>query len=187
MKKATVYMKLLAAFAAALLLLAGGGAWVSAQSQAPAANASQASTNGAPKTKQPVPGEEYSGMYTFLADGEFIQVSVGEQGKVTGFVSRFGETDSDRGEFLDHFFKEGKLEGDLLTVSTKVVHGISYEFEGHVERGPAKDSSVEGFYVLRGVLREAGHDASGKTTSRERDVVFKRFPDDVTNGGTAPH
>jgi hypothetical protein len=141
----------------------------------------------APAARPHIAGEEYSGMYTFLADGEFIQISVGDQGKVTGFVSRFGQTDTDRGQFLDHFFKDGKLEGDTLTLTTKVVHGVSYEFKGKVERGPAKDMSVEGFYVVRGVLRETSVDPDGKPVSRERDVVFKRFPDDVTNGGSLSH
>jgi len=123
-------------------------------------------------------------MYTFLADGEFVQISVGPQGKVTGFVSRYGDSDSDRGEFLDHFFQDGKLDGGTLTFSTKVVHAVSYDFKGQVGRGPAKDSSEEGFYVLRGVLRQFTTDSTGKRLGKEREVVFKRFPDDVTNGGT---
>jgi len=36
------------------------------------------------------PGVEYSGMYNFLRDGEFVQVTVEDQGNVTGFISRFG-------------------------------------------------------------------------------------------------
>ncbi len=52
-------------------------------------------------------GADYSGMYSFLRDGEFVQVTVEDQGRVTGFVSRYGDSESDRGVFLDHFFKSG--------------------------------------------------------------------------------
>ncbi len=166
-----------AALGGVALLLSSGGLTAQAPPTAP--------PTAKPATKQVVPGEEYSGMYTFLAEGEFVQVSVGELGKVTGFVSRYGDSDSDRGEFLDHFFKDGKLEGDTLTFTTQVVHAVSYEFKGKVERGPAKASSDEGYYVLRGVLRQFANDAAGKSAGKERDVVFKRFPDDVTNGGAA--
>ena len=136
--------------------------------------------------KQPVPGEQYSGMYSFLAEGEFVQVSVGDQGKITGFVSRYGDSDSDRGEFLDHFFKEAKLDGDNLTFITATVHGNWYAFKGQVGRGPAKDSSVEGYYVLRGTVTQYSKDAADKVSAREREVVLKRFPDDVTGNSSQP-
>jgi hypothetical protein len=63
--------------------------WMSAGAQAPAA---PGSANAAP---------DYSGMYSFLREGEFVQVTV-EAGRVSGFVSRYGDTESDRGMFLDH-------------------------------------------------------------------------------------
>ena len=65
-------------------------------------------------------------MYSFSRDGEFVQVTVEEQGRVTGFVSRYGDSESDRGEFLDHFFKLGKLDGNQLTFTTETVHGVSF-------------------------------------------------------------
>src|SRR4051794_535692 len=70
--------------------------------------------------------EDYSGTYSFLQEGEFVQINVEGQGKITGFVSRFGDTETDRGLFLDHFFKEGKLDGKNLTFSTKTVHSVWY-------------------------------------------------------------
>ena len=57
----------------------------------------------------------YSGMYSFLKDGEFLQVTVEDGGTVTGYVSRFGDGESDKGAFLDQFFKNGKLKGNKLT------------------------------------------------------------------------
>src|ERR1044071_10378528 len=81
------------------------------------------------------PAEDYSGAYTFLQDGELLQLNIEGEGKVTGFVQRLGDTETDRGLFLDHFFKDAKLDGKNLTFSTKAVHGVSYEFKGTVERG----------------------------------------------------
>ena len=68
-------------------------------------------------------GHAYSGMYTFLKEGEFVQISVQDAGHVSGFVSRFGDGESDKGAFLDQFFKNGKLEGNKLSFTTEVVHG----------------------------------------------------------------
>ena len=122
------------------------------------------------------PGAEYSGMYTFLREGEFVQVSVEDEGRVTGFVSRYGDLDSDKGAFLDHFFKTGKIDGNKLTFTTAVVHGISFEFAGVIERGEGKKPGDEAYYVIRGKLTETTTDAAKKTSSKSRDVTFKAFP-----------
>lgn len=127
--------------------------------------------------------EDYSGMYSFLQDGEFVQVSVEDGGKVTGFVSRYGEQESDRGAFLDQFFKEGKLEGKNLSFTTETVHAVWYEFKGTVERGEGKNPGDEAYYVLKGTLVEYTTDVNKKTTAKTREVVFKAFPQDV---GPAP-
>src|SRR5215471_77876 len=54
-----------------------------------------------------------SGMFTFLKEGEFVQLTV-DDGKLSGFVSRFGDTESDKGQFIDQFFEKASLEGDHL-------------------------------------------------------------------------
>src|ERR1044071_10230984 len=89
---------------------------------------------GTQQTPSPPPkqAEDYSGAYTFLQDGELLQLNIEYEGKVTGFVQRLGDTETDRGLFLDHFFKEANLAGKNLTFSTKVVHGVSYAFKGTV-------------------------------------------------------
>lgn len=46
--------------------------------------------NASKPTKDPRAGQEFSGMYTFLKEGEFLQVTVEDEGHVTGFVSRYG-------------------------------------------------------------------------------------------------
>jgi hypothetical protein len=128
------------------------------------------------KAPAPLPGSEYSGMYSFLRDGEFVQVTVEDQGRVTGFVSRYGELESDRGAFLDHFFKQGKLEGNKLTFTTEPVHGVWFAFRGTVERGEGKKSGDEAYYLLKGTLTENATDAAKKTSSHSREVALKSFP-----------
>ena len=138
-------------------------------------------------TKQQAPGpkkpaEDYSGMYAFLQDGEFVQVTVEEAGRLTGFVSRYGDLESDRGAFLDQFFKKAKLDGKKLSFTTDTVHGVWYEFEGTVERGEGKNVGDEAYYVLKGTLMQYSTDANKKTLAKSREVSFKSFPQDFGNG-----
>jgi hypothetical protein len=125
------------------------------------------------------PAEDYSGAYTFLQDGELLQLNIEGEGKVTGFVQRLGDTETDRGLFLDHFFKDAKLEGKNLTFSTKAIHGVSYEFKGTIDRGDGKKPGDEAYYVLKGTLIQSNVDAQQKTTSKTREVVFKAFPQNL--------
>lgn len=123
-------------------------------------------------------GPAYSGTYTFLKDGEFLQVTV-EGGRVTGFVSRYGDGESDKGAFLDQFLKTGKLDGNKLAFTTEVVHGVSFDFQGSIERGEGKNPGDEAYFVMKGNLTENISDANKKVTSRSRPVVFKMFPQDA--------
>lgn len=127
-----------------------------------------------------LPGAEYCGMYSFLREGEFVQVTVEEKGHVTGFISRYGDLESDRGAFLDHFFKDGKLDGNKLDFTTETVHGVWFEFRGSVERGEGKKSGDEAFYLLKGTLTENSTDANKKTSSHTREVALKSFPQDMS-------
>lgn len=129
---------------------------------------------------KPAADDDISGMYTFLQEGEFVQINIEDGLQVTGFVSRYGDTDSDKGEFLDHMFSGGELKGNHLRFKTKTVHGISYEFTGTVERGDGKTPSDEGYRVLRGKLTEYTEENGGKkTTTKSREVTFKSFPQDA--------
>ena len=123
--------------------------------------------------------QPYSGMYSFLKDGEFVQVTVEDAGRVTGFISRYGDGDSDKGAFLDQFFKTGKLEGNNLTFTTEIVHGVSFDFKGSVERGAGKAPGDEAYYVLKGTLTDNVADVNKKVTSHSREVLFKSFPQDA--------
>src|SRR5271156_3788606 len=76
-------------------------------------------TQDTPAAQQASNGHEYSGMYSFLKDGEFVQITVEDAGRVTGFVSRYGEGDSDNGAFLDHYFRSANLDGSKLVFTTE--------------------------------------------------------------------
>src|SRR5205814_530279 len=123
--------------------------------------------------------EDYSGMYSFLRDGEFVQITVEENGKVSGFISRFGDSESDKGVFMNQFFKSGKLEGGKLNFTTDNVHGVWFEFAGTATRGPGKKPDEDAYYLLRGTLTRFSTDADKITTSQVRIVEFKSFPRDA--------
>jgi len=125
-------------------------------------------------------GHAYSGMYTFLKEGEFVQVTAEDRGHVTGFVSRFGDGQSDKGAFLDQFFKSGKLEGNQLSFTTEIVHGVGFDFKGTVERGEGKNPGDEAYFVLKGTLTENASDVNKKVTSHSQNVLFKMFPRDAS-------
>ncbi len=129
-----------------------------------------------PTAKAASNGQQYSGMYSFLKEGEFVQLTIEDDGHVTGFISRYGDGESDKGAFLDQFFKSGKLDGNKLNFTTAVVHGVWFDFAGTVERGEGKNPEDEAYYVLKGSLIENSSDVDKKVKSQSRDVLLKRFP-----------
>jgi hypothetical protein len=126
------------------------------------------------------PGAEYSGMYSFLRDGELVQFTVEDRGHVIGFVSRYADPEG-VGSFLDHFFKSATLDGNKLAFTTEVVQGVSFEFRGMVKRGEGKSRADEAYYVLTGTLIENTVDAAKKTSSRSIEVELKSFPQDLAS------
>ena len=120
--------------------------------------------------------DDYSGMYSFLRDGEFVQITLEEKGKVSGFVSRYGDSESDKDTFLDQFFESGNLSANHLSFATKQVHGSWFTFEGTIERGQGKTLDEEAYYVLRGTLTRFTTDVNKNTTRQERRVELKSFP-----------
>ncbi len=127
--------------------------------------------------------EDISGMYTFLREGEFVQLTV-EDGRLTGFVSRYGESDSDKGAVLDQLFKEAEIKGNSIHFVTREIHGTWFEFQGTVERGEAKDASAEGYRVVKGKLTQYTDDEKNKDkpTARSRELTMKSFPTDALVG-----
>ena len=142
--------------------------------------AASAGAQAAKPAAPPAPAEDYSGMYTFLHEGEFVQLTVEDDGHLNGFISRLGDQESDRGSVLDHFFKVAKLEGHQVSFTTTTIHDVRFEFKGTVDRGPAKTRAQEGYYAMKGTLTEYVTDLGKKESARTREVEFKLFPEDAT-------
>ena len=140
--------------------------------------AQQPSPSPKPSTEPAANPDDISGMYTFLKEGEFVQVTVEESG-VSGFVSRYGDSDSDNGTFLDQFFSKAALQGKHLTFTTKKVHGVWFDFDGYVDRGPGKTPNDDGYRVIRGTLTQSSNDADNKVVSKSREIEMKSFPQDL--------
>lgn len=117
------------------------------------------------------PAEDISGMYSFLREGEFLQINL-EQNAVSGYISRQGDLESDRGAYLDQFFEKASIEGHDVSFTTRPLHGVVFEFKGRFERGDAKSKTSDGYYVLRGTLTEVVS-SGDKKTARSREVAFK--------------
>jgi hypothetical protein len=141
-----------------------------------AQNRSQSAS--APSAQQKAFGDQISGMYTFLREGEFVQITV-EEGKLTGFVSRYGDRESDKDAFLDQFFSKGSIEGNKISFTTKPVHGTWYEFAGEVNRGEGKTPNSEAYWIIRGTLKQYDEDELKHVTAKSREVIFKSFPQDL--------
>jgi hypothetical protein len=167
-------------FALAVVLALGTGiAFVAAQDSKPAdpapSNAKPAEQSAPENSANSAQG--YSGMYTFRKEGEFVQLTVEDDGSVTGFVSRFG--DGEQGQFVNQFFKSGRLEGNKLNFTTQNVRGASFDFKGTVNRGEGKNPGDEAYFVLKGKLTETLTDANKKTNSHSQEVALKMFPQDA--------
>jgi hypothetical protein len=121
----------------------------------------------------PRPAEDISGMYSFIREGEFLQITLDPK-SVTGYISRMGESDSDNGVFLDQFFAKADVQGHDVSFTTRQLHSVWYEFKGRFSRGPGKTKGDDGYYILRGTLKELTTNNADKTvSSRSREVEFK--------------
>lgn len=180
MKRIQVVLVFSAVLGLTVLFLSG---YMRAQNASPAGNTGQKPSE--PPQAETKTGPEYSGMYTFLKEGEFVQITVEDAGRVTGFISRYGSGESDKGAFLDQFFKTGKLDGNKLTFTTEIVHGVSFDFNGSVERGEGKNPGDEAYFLLKGTLTEKSTDVNKKVTAQSRDVVFKMFPQEASSSPPA--
>jgi|SRR5450755_569927 hypothetical protein len=122
---------------------------------------------------------DYSGMYAFLQEGEFVQLTVEDNGSVTGFVSRYSDAGGNHKTFVDHFFKQGRLDGTKLTFTTEIAENTSYEFKGTIERGEGKKPGDEAYYLLKGTLTQYKIESDKKTTPKAQPVELKSFPQDA--------
>jgi hypothetical protein len=189
MKKLCRIVVVAAAFFAALSLPLSS--FAAQQEAKPAPKSGDASAS---KTPSPAPassakdssdGKQYSGMYTFLKEGEYLQITVEDAGQVTGFISRYDEVASEKGTFIDQFFKTGKLDGGKLSFTTKSSNGIWFEFTGMAQRGEAQNPGDEAYYVLKGTLTENTTGPDKKVSTRPQDVTFKMFPQEADSAPAA--
>jgi hypothetical protein len=134
------------------------------------------------KTQKPAPADDFSGMYSFLTPGEFVQINV-EDGRLTGFISRY--SDNEKAIFIDHFFEKAEVHVRDIRFSTRRVHGVWFDFKGTVSRGPGRTPNVEGYYQIKGTLTQYSSDANQSVTAKEREVTFTSFPQDTDEGLTA--
>ncbi len=142
--------------------------------------AGQKPSSAVPTTAAPSQhSDDPSGMYSFLRDGEFVQLTI-DDGKLSGYISRFEDAESDKGTFIDQFFDKASLDGERLSFTTKTVHGTWYEFTGAVTKASGKQPAQEGYRVIKGTLVQHMTDANKVDTPRKREVEFKSFPQDLS-------
>ena len=120
---------------------------------------------------------DFSGTYTFLREGEDLQINV-QNGKLDGFISRYGDTEADKNVLLQHFLEKSSLSGDLVNFTTDKIHGVWFEFKGKVRRGDGKTAANEGYYILEGTITRYDTGADKKVTAKSRDVAFRSLPMD---------
>jgi hypothetical protein len=129
-----------------------------------------------PKTNAAKADRQYSGMYSFLKEGEFVQITVEDDGSVKGFVSRYGDGESDKETFIEQYFRSAKLEGNKLTFVTETVQAVWFDFKGTVEYGEGKNPGDEAYYMLKGTLTYNATDTGKKAITHPREVELKMFP-----------
>jgi hypothetical protein len=192
MKEPCRIVTVAAAFFAAMSLPSWSLSTFAAQQDAkPAPKSGDASASKAPSPAPPSSakdandGKQYSGMYTFLKEGEYLQITVEDAGQVTGFISRFDDRGSEKGTFIDQFFKTGKLDGGKLSFTTKSSNDVWFEFNGTARRGEGQNPGDEAYYVLQGTLTENATGPDKKVTSRPQDVTFKIFPQESDSAPAA--
>ena len=122
-------------------------------SLAPLALGQAGSTNTAkPSANRPSASiGDFSGTYSFLRKGEDLQINV-QNGKLDGFITRYGETEADENVQMQHFIEKSSLNGDEISFTTDKIHGVWFEFKGKVRRGDGKTSANEGYYILEGTI-----------------------------------
>ena len=100
-----------------------------------------------------------SGEYS-LGSGGMVDVEL-QPDRLSGFITRLGDRESDEGTPLTFFFATSRLSGQQLAFTTRQVHGIWFSFEGTVVRGSARTRDQQGYYLLEGKL--VLHDVASQT------------------------
>jgi len=72
--------------------------------------------------------------------------------RLTGYITRLGDRESDEGTPLTFFFATSRLAGQRFSFTTRQVHGVWFSFEGTIVRGNARSRDQQGYYLLEGRL-----------------------------------
>jgi len=102
---------------------------------------------------------EASGEYS-LGSGGMVDVEL-QPDRLSGFITRLGDRESDEGTPLTFFFATSRLWGQQLAFTTRQVHGVWFSFEGTIVRGSARGRDQQGYYLLEGRL--VLHDVANQT------------------------
>jgi hypothetical protein len=78
------------------------------------------------------------------------------------------------------------VQGHDLSFTTRQLHGVWYEFIGKFARGTGKTKADDGYYVLRGTLKELSTNADKTVSARSREVVFKLLAQPNDSGEAPP-
>ena len=123
------------------------------------------------------PGNDYTGMYSFLRSGEFVQLNAQGGDHLTGFISR--HSDGGKEIFIDHFFEKAELRDQGIRFSTRRVHGVWFDFKGAISRGAGKTRSAEGYYQIKGTLIQYTSGTNQEVSSSERTVTLISLPQET--------
>ena len=116
-----------------------------------------------------------SGEYLLDESGSMVEITI-DSGKISGYVTRMGDEQSDKDTPLTFFFDRVTAQGHRLGFTTRKVHGVWYVFDGSIERGDPKTTRDEnGYYRLQGAWTT--HDDTRNSQSREQ-VSLKSTPRD---------
>ena len=102
---------------------------------------------------------EASGEYA-LGGGATIDIDL-QPDRLSGFITRPGDRESDAGTPLTFFFATSRLSSQQLAFTTRQVHGVWFSFQGTIARGSARTRDQQGYYLLQGQL--VMHDAASQT------------------------
>jgi hypothetical protein len=102
---------------------------------------------------------EASGEYS-MGSGATVDVEL-QPDRLSGFITRSGDRESDEGTPLTFFFATSRLAGQQLAFTTRQVHGLWWAFEGTIVRGSARSRKQQGYYLLEGRL--VMHDMASQT------------------------
>jgi hypothetical protein len=102
---------------------------------------------------------EASGEYS-LGGGGMVDVEL-QPDRLSGYITRMGDRESDEGTPLTFFFATSRLASQQLAFTTRQVHGVWFSFEGTIVRGSAQSRDQQGYYLLQGKL--VLHDVGSQT------------------------